>query len=115
MAVPAEKPRKKTLEERRAEVESDRERMREKTLERREGPSEDLEEAGWSNEDKEFVARRRRELLDDDWSDIPEESDDYDMPKEWYDSIWLKIGLGIVVAVAFYVIFQGWGDGLKIG
>ena len=66
------------------------------------------EETGWSDEDKQFVASRRRELMDDD-------SDDYEPPREWYDSIWLKIGVGVVVAVAFYIIIQGWGDGLKVG
>tara|TARA_A100001037_G_scaffold150700_1_gene136093 strand:- start:10327 stop:10674 length:348 start_codon:yes stop_codon:yes gene_type:complete len=115
MAVPAEKPRKKTLEERRAEVQSERERMREKTEERRQEVSEELDETGWSDEDKQFVANRRRELLDDDWAEVPDERDDFEVPKEWYYSIWLKIGVGVVVAIAFYVIFQGWGDGLKVG
>tara|TARA_B100000676_G_C18042407_1_gene825766 strand:- start:93 stop:254 length:162 start_codon:yes stop_codon:yes gene_type:complete len=53
--------------------------------------------------------------LDDDWAEVPDERDDFEVPKEWYDSIWLKIGVGVVVAIAFYVIFQGWGDSLKVG
>lgn len=101
MAVPAEKPRKKTLEERRAEVETEREQMREKTIEKREDASEEMEDTGWSDEDKVFVANRRRELLDDDWGEVPDESDEFEVPREWYDSIWLKIGVGVVVAIAF--------------
>ena len=115
MAVPAEKPRKKSLEERRAEVESERQQMREKTIANRRQASETEDETGWSDEDKEFVASRRRELLYDDWGDLDDDSDDdYEAPREWHDSIWLKIGVGVVVAVAFYIIFQGWGDGLKV-
>ena len=115
MAVPAEKPRKKSLEERRAEVETEREQMREKAIENRQQASEAKVETGWSDEDKQFVASRRRELMDDDWGDLDDDSDDYEPPREWYDSIWLKIGVGVVVAVAFYIIIQGWGDGLKVG
>tara|TARA_B100000676_G_C18042407_1_gene825767 strand:- start:255 stop:362 length:108 start_codon:yes stop_codon:yes gene_type:complete len=35
--------------------------MREKTEERRQEVSEELDETGWSDEDKQFVANRRRE------------------------------------------------------
>ena len=113
MAVPAEKPRKKTLDERRAEVESERQQMREKTIVNRQQASEAEEETGWSDEDKQFVASRR-ELMDDDWGDLDDDSDDYEPPREWYDSIWLKIAAGVVVAIAFYILFQGWGDSLKV-
>ena len=44
MAVPAEKPRKKSLEERRAEVETEREQMREKAIGNRQQASEAKEE-----------------------------------------------------------------------
>jgi len=89
--------------------------MREKTIANRQQASESGDETGWSDEDKQFVESRRREMMDDDWGDLDDDSDDdYEPPREWYDSIWLKIGVGVVVAIAFYIIFQGWGDGLKV-
>ena len=109
MAVPAKKPRKATLEDRRAEVKSERERMKEKTLEKRRESSTREEEDAWSDDDKRLVESRRREVMDEDWDDVPEDPENIDTPREWTDSIWLKIGFGVVVVVAFYVIFQGWG------
>jgi hypothetical protein len=122
MAVPAEKPvRKKTLEERRADVATERARMKSR-VERVKDDGERVstgvsakDEVGWSEEDRDYVRRRRRDVVEENWDDVPDPAHDYEPPREWTDSIWLKIGAAVAVAIAFYIILQGWGDGIKIG
>ena len=82
MPVPAENFHKKSLDERCAEIESEREQMREKTIANCQQTSETKEETGWSDEDKQFVESHRRELMDDDWGDLADDSDGCELPNE---------------------------------
>ena len=68
-------------------------------------PSETM---GWSQEDIELVKQNRRAAMEerDEFPDVLEASVP---PKDWVDSIWLKLGTGAVAIPAFYIALQGWG------
>ena len=63
---------------------------------------------GWSREDIELVERNRRAAMEE-WHNIPDVLEATTPPKEWVDSICLKLGTGALAIPTFYIVFQGWG------
>ena len=71
-------------------------------------PQRPSETVGWSQEDIELVEQNRRAAMEE-WDEFPDVLEAPAPPKNWVDSIWLKLGTGALAIPAFYVVLQGWG------
>ena len=66
------------------------------------------EATGWSQADIELVEQNRRAAMEE-WDEFPNVFEAAVPPKDWVDSIWLKLGTGALAIPAFYIVLQGWG------